>query len=53
MIDGLELQTAQQELIDSQKALVGIKINYLKALVNLDNLIGMSLKTWGLQVVFF
>jgi len=53
LIDGLELQTAQQELIDSQKALVGIKINYLKALVNLDNLIGMSLKTWGLQVVFF
>lgn len=50
LIDGLELQTAQQELITAQKALVENKISYLKELANLDNLTGMTLKTWDISV---
>ena len=50
LIDSLELQTAQIELVSTQKDLADNQIDYLKALVNLDNLTGMTLKTWNIQV---
>jgi outer membrane protein TolC len=50
LIDSLELQTAQTELITAQKSVVDNQINYLKALVSLDNLTGMTLKTWDIRV---
>lgn len=49
LIDSLELQTAQIQLIQSQQSLSNSKISYLKALVNLDLLIGHTLKTWGVK----
>lgn len=50
LIDSLELQSAQQRLIDSQNSLLAAKIGYLKALVALDLQIGRTLKTWDVQV---
>lgn len=52
LIDSLELQSAQQRLIDSQNSLLNAKISYLKALVALDLQIGRTLKTWSVQVRF-
>lgn len=49
LIDSVELQTVQQQLIARQQALLDARINYLKALVNLDLQIGHTLKTWGIH----
>lgn len=49
LIDSLELQTAQTQLIQSQQALLGSQMSYIKALVNLDLLTGHTLKTWGIR----
>jgi outer membrane protein TolC len=53
LIDSLQLQTAQQDLISTQKSLLDNQIAYLKALVNLDNLTGMTLKTWNVTFKSF
>jgi outer membrane protein len=50
LIDSLELQTAQVQLIQSQQNLLSNQVNYLKALVNLDLLIGRTLKTWNIAM---
>ncbi|MBV9575366.1 MAG: TolC family protein [Gammaproteobacteria bacterium] len=50
LIDSLELQSAQIQLIQAQQTLLYAQINYLKALVNLDLLIGNTLKTWHVMV---
>jgi len=50
LIDSLELQTAQVQLIQEQQVLLANQIAYLKSLVNLDLLIGHTLKTWGVTV---
>lgn len=50
LMDSIELQTAMQQLVSSQQALIMARINYLKALVNMDKLIGSTLKTWDVQV---
>lgn len=50
LIDGLELQSAQLQLIQSQQITVNSRIGYLKSLVNLDLLIGHTLKTWDIEV---
>lgn len=49
LIDSLELQTAQFQLIESQHSLLAAEISYLKSLVNLDLLIGHTLKTWNIE----
>jgi outer membrane protein TolC len=49
LIDSVELQSVQQQLIDREHSLVEAKINYLKALVNFDQQIGRTLKTWGVE----
>lgn len=50
LIDSLELQSAQVSLIQSQQTLLTNKINYIKSLVTLDELIGNTLKTWHVNV---
>lgn len=50
LIDVLELQSAQQTLIQSQQTLLSARISYLKALVNLDMLTGHTLQTWDVKV---
>jgi outer membrane protein TolC len=50
LIDSIELHTSQQQLVSSQQALIFARINYLKSLVNMDKLIGNTLKTWDVQV---
>lgn len=50
LIDGLELQTAQQQLISAEQSLILARIGYLKALVNMDLIVGTTLKTWKVQV---
>jgi outer membrane protein TolC len=50
LIDSLELQSALVSLIQSQQSLLNARINYLKALVNLDLLVGNTLKTWNVKV---
>jgi outer membrane protein TolC len=52
LMDSIELQTAQQQLVSSQQALIMARISYLKALVNMDKLIGSTLKTWNVQVKY-
>ncbi|EKD55119.1 MAG: type I secretion outer membrane protein [uncultured bacterium] len=52
LIDSLELQTAQQQLSAAQQSSLDAKINYLKTLVNLDLLMGTTLKTWNIQVKY-
>ena len=49
LIDSLELQTAQFQLIQSQHSLLAAQISYLKSLVQLDMLIGHTLKTWEIE----
>jgi outer membrane protein TolC len=53
LIDSLELKTSQQDLISTQKSLLDNQIAYLKALVNLDNLTGTTLKTWNVTFKSF
>lgn len=50
LIDVLELQSAQLQLIQSQQTLLSARIQYLKALVNMDLLTGHTLKTWDVKV---
>ena len=50
LIDSLQLQSAQLQLIDSGRSLNLARINYLKALVNLDQMIGRTLQTWKVEV---
>jgi len=50
LIDSLELQSALQSLTQAQQASLSARINYLKSLVNLDLLIGNTLRTWNIQV---
>lgn len=52
LIDSLQLQTAQQQLINSQQELNLARINYLKSLVNFDQKIGRTLKTWHIEVQY-
>lgn len=50
LIDSLEWQSAQFQLIQAQQSLLNAQISYLKALVNLDALIGHTLTTWHIKV---
>lgn len=50
LIDSLQLQSAQMQLIESGRALNMARINYLKALVNLDQMLGRTLQTWKVEV---
>ncbi len=50
LIDSLELQNATQQYREAQQTLLAARINYLKALVNLDLLIGTTLQTWNIKV---
>jgi len=50
LIDSLELQTAQLQLTQAKQTSLSAQINYVKALVNLDLLIGHTLKTWDVKV---
>jgi outer membrane protein TolC len=52
LIDSVVLQTAEQQLVTSEQALIVARMNYLKALVNMDKLIGSTLKTWNVQVKY-
>lgn len=49
LIDSVELHTLQQQYVASQQELLASRINYLKALINLDQQIGRTLITWGIQ----
>lgn len=49
LIDSLELQSAQDQLIKAQQTSLSARISYLKALVNLDLLIGNTLRTWDIK----
>ncbi len=50
LIDSLELQSATQRFSSAQQTLLDAEIAYLKALMNLDLLTGMTLKTWNVEV---
>lgn len=50
LIDSTALQSVQVQLVSADQALVNARINYLKALVNLDLLVGTTLKTWKVGV---
>lgn len=50
LIDSLELQSARQQYTAAQQALLNAQINYLRSLINLDSLTGMTLKTWHVNV---
>jgi outer membrane protein TolC len=50
LIDSLELQSAQLQLIQAEQSLLAARINYIKALVNLDYLMGHTLTTWHIKV---
>jgi outer membrane protein TolC len=52
LIDSIELQTVKQQLVTSEQALIVARVNYLKALVNMDMLIGNTLKTWDVKVKY-
>ncbi|MBV8803064.1 MAG: TolC family protein, partial [Gammaproteobacteria bacterium] len=52
LMDSIELQTALQQLVSSQQALIMARISYLKALVSMDKLIGNTLKTWDVTVKY-
>lgn len=49
LIDSLELQSALTSLIQAQQATLNAYIGYLKALVNLDLLVGNTLRTWDIK----
>jgi outer membrane protein TolC len=50
LIDSLELQATEVRLIQDQQSLLASEISYLKLLVNLDELVGHTLITWGVHV---
>lgn len=50
LIDSLELQSAQLQLIQAQQTSLSARINYIRALVDLDLLIGNTLHTWHVKV---
>lgn len=50
LIDSLELQSAQLSYIQAQQASLSARINFLRSLVNLDQLTGNTLKTWKINV---
>lgn len=50
LIDSLELQSAQLQLIQAEQTLLSARIGYIRALVNLDFLIGHTLQTWKVKV---
>lgn len=50
LIDSIALQSVQLQLISTGQSLVSAQINYLNALVNLDLLTGLTLRTWDIQV---
>lgn len=50
LIDSLELQSAQTQLISAQQTLLGAQIGYIKALVNMDLLVGNTLNTWHIKM---
>ena len=50
LIDSLELQSAQLQLTQAQQTLLSARIMYLKSLVNMDMLMGKTLKTWNVKV---
>jgi outer membrane protein TolC len=50
LIDSLQLQSALQSLTQSKQTSLNAKINCIKSLVNLDMVIGHTLKTWQIQV---
>ena len=50
LVDSLSLQTAQQQIISAQQQFIFNRVAYLKALVNLDQLIGTTLDTWNIAV---
>jgi len=50
LIDSLELQSAQIQLIQAEQGVLNAKMMYLKALVNLDLLMGRTLETWRIKV---
>lgn len=52
LIDSIELQSVHQQLSTRQQGLLDARINYLKALVNLDQQIGRTLQTWNVDVRF-
>lgn len=52
LIDSLQLQSAEQQLVQSSQSLNLARINYLKSLVNFDQMIGRTLKTWKVEVCY-
>lgn len=50
LIDSTVLQSVQQQLVSTDQALVSARIAYLTALVNMDLLLGSTLKTWKVSV---
>ena len=50
LIDSLELQTAQLQLTQAQQASLNAQMNYIKALVQLDLLMGHTLSSWEIKV---
>lgn len=50
LIDSLELQSAQLQLTQAKQTSLYAQISYVKTLVNLDLLIGRTLKTWNVKV---
>nr|AIA18082.1 Outer membrane efflux protein [uncultured bacterium] len=50
LIDSTALQSVQQQTTSAEQVLVVAKLNYLKALVNMDLMIGNTLKTWDIGV---
>lgn len=50
IIDSIALQSVQDQLIATGQALVNAEIAYLTALVNLDQLVGTTLKTWDIHI---
>ena len=50
LIDSLALQSALVSLLEAQEALLRARIAYLKALVNLDLLMGNTLRTWDIRL---
>ena len=50
LIDSLELQSAQFQLTRAQQSSLIAEISYLKSLVNLDLLMGNTLKTWNIPM---
>ena len=52
LIDSLELQSALLSLVDAKQILLNSKIAWLRALVNFDQLMGHTLKTWKINTRF-